>query len=146
MKKGLDYPGVTLSFFCHDGNGEFVLMKRGVECRDEHGKWDFGGGSLEVHDTIEGTLRKEIKEELCADVLEFEFLGYRDVHRENNGVKTHWVSLDFKVRVDRAQVTNGEPHKFDEMGWFTLDALPAPLHSQAPQEIARYRAILEQRY
>ncbi len=139
MRTGVDYPGVTLCFFCHDGNGEFVLSKRGENCRDEQGAWDFGGGGLDVHDGIEETLRKEIREELGADVIEYEFLGYRDVHRENGGEKTHWVALDFKVRVDRAQVKNGEPHKFDEIGWFTLDNLPSPVHSQLPNELARYR-------
>lgn len=131
MKKGEDYVGVTLSFFCHDGKGNFILAKRSTNCRDEHGRWDFGGGSVEHGDTVEERLRQEIKEEYCTDVLSFEFLGYRDIHREHDGKQTHWISLDFKVLVDPAQVRNGEPHKFDDLGWFTLDALPSPLHSQA---------------
>jgi 8-oxo-dGTP diphosphatase len=127
MKKGEDYIGVTVSFFCHDGKGEFVLTKRSTNCRDEHGRWDFGGGGLELHDTIENTIRKEIQEELCTDVRSYEA-----------GRKTHWLSLDFKVLIDRSMVKNGEPHKFDEIGWFTLDALPSPLHSQAPIELELY--------
>lgn len=142
MKKGEDYIGVTISFFCHDGTGEYVLTKRSTNCRDEHGRWDFGGGSLELHDTVENTLAKEIEEELCTDIISYEFLGYHDVHRENEGTKTHWISLDFKVLVDRSKVRNGEPHKFDEIGWFTLDALPAPLHSQAPIALELYKDTL----
>jgi 8-oxo-dGTP pyrophosphatase MutT (NUDIX family) len=138
-KKGVEYVGVTLSFFCHDGKGNFVLTKRSANCRDEQGRWDFGGGGLELHDSVEGRLKEEIREELCTDVLSYEFLGYRDLHRDNAGVPTHWIALDFKVLVDRAKVANGEPHKFDEIGWFTLDALPSPLHSQAPNELALYR-------
>ena len=130
MKKGEDHIGVTVSFYCHDGQGNYVLNKRGVMCRDEQGMWDFGGGGVDVHDGVEDTLKKEIHEELCTDVLDYEFIGYRDVHRENNGVKTHWISLNFIVRVDRSKVQNGEPHKFDEIGWFTLDNLPEPGHSQ----------------
>lgn len=139
MKKGEDYVGVTLSFFCHDGMGNFVLSKRGSNCRDEHGTWDFGGGGLDLHETVEDQLRREIQEELCADVIASEFLGYTDVHREHEGKKTHWVSLDFMVLVDPAQVQNGEPHKFDEIGWFRLDTLPEPLHSQAPRALELYR-------
>ena len=134
---------MTTSFFCHDGAGEYVLTKRSTNCRDEHGRWDFGGGGVELHDTVENTIRKEIEEELCTDVISYEFLGYRDVHREHEGRKTHWISLDFKVRVDRSKVRNGEPHKFDEIGWFALDALPSPLHSQAPRELELYRERLE---
>lgn len=135
--------GVTLSFFCHDGKGNFVLTKRSNNCRDEHGRWDFGGGGLDLHETVENQLRTEIREELCAEILEFEFLGYRDVDREHEGIKTHWVSLDFKALVDPAEVKNGEPHKFDEIGWYRLENLPSPLHSQALSEVELYRTRLE---
>jgi 8-oxo-dGTP diphosphatase len=132
MKKGIDYTGITIVFSCHDGEGNFLLSKRSAQCRDEHGTWDQGGGGMEFGDTVEQTLRKEIQEEYCTEVKEFEFMGYRVVHRENDGVKSHWIALDFKVLIDRAKVRNGEPHKAEEIGWFRLDALPSPMHSQWP--------------
>jgi ADP-ribose pyrophosphatase YjhB (NUDIX family) len=143
MKIGVDHIGVTIIFICHDGKGNILMAKRSVNCRDEHGAWDNGGGGLELHDAVENTLRAEIKQEYCADVLEYEFLGYRDVHREIKGIKTHWISLDFKVLVDPKQVKIGEPHKFDEIGWFTLDALPSPVHSQIPFTYQKYRDRLK---
>jgi 8-oxo-dGTP pyrophosphatase MutT (NUDIX family) len=139
MKKGEDYTGVTIVYLCHDGKGNVLLAKRSVNCQDEHGAWDWGGGSLEFGDTVENTLKKEIMEEYCTDVLDYEFLGYRDVHRENNGKKTHWVALDFKVLVDRNKVKNGEPHKFDAIEWFTLESLPSPLHSTIPNFLNLYK-------
>lgn len=142
MKKGVDYPGVTVSFFCHDGEGNYVFQKRGTNCRDEHGRWDNGGGGLDTHDTVIDTLKKEIKEEYCVDTLDYEFLGYRDVHREHEGVKTHWISLDFKVRVDRGRVQNGEPHKFDEIAWFRLDTIPEPRHSQMDAALEQHKGKL----
>jgi len=138
MRKGIDCIGVTVTYLCHDGVGSYLLQKRSENCRDEHGTWDGGGGAVELHDTVENTLRKEIREELCTDVLDYEFLGYRDVHREHRGEKTHWIAIDFKVLVDREKVQNGEPHKFDEIAWFRLDALPSPLHSQLPNALRLY--------
>ncbi len=143
MKKGEDYTGVTVVYVCHDGKGNILLNKRSVNCRDEHGAWDPGGGGLEFGDTVEGTLKKEIKEEYCTDVLKYEFLGYRDIHRENNGKETHWIALVFKVLVDRAKVRNGEPHKFDAVEWFPLDALPQPLHSQFPALLKQHMERLK---
>ena len=143
MKKGVDYTGVTITYFCHSGKGKYLFNKRSKNCRDEHGTWDCGGGGLSFGNTPEKTLKKEIREEYCTDVLESEFLGYRDVHRKNeSGVKTHWIALDFKVLVDPEQVQNGEPHKFDEIGWFALDNLPGPLHSAIPNQLELYKDML----
>ncbi|MEI6480052.1 MAG: NUDIX domain-containing protein [bacterium] len=142
MKKGIDCIGNCVVYFCHDGQGNYVLNKRSINSRDEQGAWDCGGGGIEVGDSVIDTIKKEIKEEYCADVLDYEFLGYRDVHREHNSKKTHWIALDFKVLLDREQVKNGEPHKFDEIGWFSLDNLPKPLHSQFPFALEKYKNIL----
>jgi ADP-ribose pyrophosphatase YjhB (NUDIX family) len=143
IKKGVDYTGVTTVFYCHDGKGNVVMQKRGPKCRDEQGKWDIGGGGLEFGAQVEENLKNEIKEEYCTDVLDFEFLGYRDVHRENNGIKTHWISLDFKVLVDRKKVKNGEPEKFEEVKWFPSNSLPTPLHSQLPIFLDKYKEKLQ---
>lgn len=142
MKKGEDYIGISVVYLCHDGEGNFVFNKRSVNCRDEQGRWDIGGGGVDFGDSLEQTLRKEIKEEYCTDVIDFEFLGYRDVFRENNGKKTHWLGMDFKVLVDKNKVANGEPHKFDAVEWFRLDNLPSPLHSQLMNTINKNREKL----
>lgn len=129
MQKGIDYIGVTVSYMCHDGNGNYVMNKRSTNCRDEHGTWDFGGGGVDFGDTIEKTLHKEIKEEYGADVLSSSFINYFNLFREDKEFKTHWISLVFLVQVDPKQVINGEPHKFEEIQWVTLDNIPEPLHS-----------------
>lgn len=139
MEKGVDYTGVSITFFCHDGKGNFLMNKRSANCRDEHGRWDLGGGGIEFGESMEDALRKEIREEYCTDVLGYEFLGYTDNHRTHNGRKTHWISLHFKVLVDRSKVKNGEPHKFDDIGWFRTDALPSPLHSQFPAFLDKHK-------
>ncbi|MFC1721131.1 NUDIX hydrolase [Patescibacteria group bacterium] len=143
MKKGEDYTGVTIVYFCHDGNGNFLMSKRSKNCRDEHGCWDQGGGGVEHGHTILSTLKKEIAEEYCTDIIDYEFLGYRDVHREHNGNKTHWIALDFKVLVDPSKVQNGELHKFDAVEWFTLDSLPKPTHSQFSNFFELYKHKLK---
>ncbi|MDP2749716.1 MAG: NUDIX domain-containing protein [Nanoarchaeota archaeon] len=130
MKKGIDFIGITTVFLCHDGQGNILLSKRSNKCRDEHGRWDPGGGSLEYGQRVEDSLKREVKEEYGTDVLDFEFLGYRDVHRNENRIKSHWVALDFKVLVDKNKVKNCEPHKCEELKWFKLNNLPEPMHSQ----------------
>lgn len=142
MAPGIDYVGLSVSLFCHDGAGRVAMTKRGIGARDEHGRWDFIGGHLELGDSVEGRLRAEVKEELAAEVLNFEFLGFRDIKRTQAGRPTHWVSLDFKVLLDPAQVKNNEPHKFDEVAWFRLNELPQPQHSQLQIFLEKYKARL----
>lgn len=145
LKKGVDHIGIAIVYFCHDGKGNLLMMKRSQNARDEQGTWDVGGGALELFDTVENTLQKEIKEEFCTDVLDYKFMGYRDVHRVlPDGQKTHWLSLDFVVLIDPTKVAIGEPHKFDAMGWFTLENLPSPLHSQLPHDIELNKEMLLQ--
>ena len=143
MNKGIDFTGVTVVYFCHDGGGKILMAKRSSNTRDEHGKWDTGGGGLEFGETVEDTLKKEIKEEYCCDVLEYEFLGFRDVLRLHEGKPTHWIALDFKVLVDPSKVKIGEPHKFDEIGWFSLDNLPVDLDSQLPFAFNKFKSQLK---
>ncbi len=139
MEKGIDSVGIAIVYFCHDGEGNFVMSKRSKNSRDEVGRWDPGGGALELGHTVEQTLKREIKEEYGTNIKSYEFLGFRDVHRELKGKKTHWIALDFKVLVEKGKVKNGEPHKFDEVAWFRLDKLPKPIHSQFPDFIKRYK-------
>ena len=139
MEKGIDYIGISVSYFVHDGKGNYVMNLRGKNCRDEHGRWDFGGGSVEFGDTLEETLAKEIKEEYGAEIYRKKFLGHIESFREHDGKKTHWIHFHYLVQVRPEEVINGEPHKFDEIGWFRLDALPEPLHSAIPECLNRFK-------
>ena len=143
MKQGIDYIGNSVVYFCHDGKGNVLMAKRSANTRDEQNRWDIGAGAVDFGDTIEATLRKEIKEEYNADVVSFEFLGFRDVHRIHDGNKTQWITLDFKVLINPVGVKIGEPHKFDDIGWFKLDSFPSPTHSQLPQFLEKYKNRLK---
>src|SRR3989344_4872796 len=143
MTVGKDFIGVCVVYFCHDGRGNLAMHKLSQKTRDEQGCWDVGGGGLELNEIVEERLKKEIKEEWGAAVLNHEFLGFLDVHRLKDGGPTHWIALDFKVLVNPAQIKNGEPHKFDEIGWFTLDNLPQSLHSQLPYAFQKYKDRLK---
>lgn len=141
MTKGFDYPGISIVFLCHDGDGNYLMAKRTEQCRDEHGKWDPGAGSLEFGEKIQDALRRELFEEYGVEPIRIQMLGCRDVHRECQGHPTHWVAVDFKVQVDREKVINKEPHKHSEIKWFSANELyliSDNCHSQWPQFYMRY--------
>jgi 8-oxo-dGTP diphosphatase len=136
LRRGIDHIGVSVASVIHDGNGRVLLMKRGPKARDERGRWDICGGAIEFGESIDEAIRREVGEELCCEPFEIDFITAYDAHREHEGNKTHWVALVHTVRVDPAQVKIGEPHKISEIGWFTLDDLPTPQHSQFHKSLA----------
>lgn len=143
MKKGIDHIGVCVVFYCHDGEGNFLLSKRSKYCRDEHGRWDPGGGGVNFGESTLQALKREVKEEYNTSIRKAELLGFRELHRKDEkGRKTHWISVDYKVLVDRSTVKNGDPKKHEEIGWFRLDGIPKPTHSQMPLFLKKYKARL----
>ena len=139
MRKGIDYTGITVCFHCHDGAGNYAIHKRSDKCRDERGCWDFGGGGLQFGEKMEDGVKREVLEEYGAEAIELDYLGFDEILRDHNDQQTHWLSVRYKVRVDRDAVRINEPDKIDELRWVTMDALPDPLHSQLDWLIEKYR-------
>ena len=106
------------------------MHKRSIHCRDEVGRWDAGGGSMEFGETFEQAVRREVMEEYGTPILELAHIATNNVLRNNNGTPTHWIANIFSCRIDAKKVKNNDPQYIDEIGWFTEDAFPQPLHSK----------------
>lgn len=142
--KGVSFVGVTTSAICHDGQGNFLMMKRGPLARDENGRWDILGGGLKHGVEVGANLMRELQEELCTTGEDIVYLGYRDVHRTlDDGTPTHWISIDHIMKIDRAKATIGEPGVIDEIGWFTIDTIPSPVHSQFDIFLERHKKTIQ---
>jgi ADP-ribose pyrophosphatase YjhB (NUDIX family) len=143
MDMGVDYVGVSTPFYCNDGKGNFLLHKRSKNTRDEHGKWDTGGGKLDFGLTLEENVLKEVREEYgCEGIIQEKLPAYTSL-REWDGKKLHWVAVPFFVKVDPREVKNNEPNKIEELGWFKLDNLPQPLHTALQYTLDHYRSFFE---
>ena len=150
MEIGIDYPGITTPFYCNDGKGRFLLHKRSRNTRDEHGAWDPGSGKLEMGADPDKNVLKEVLEEYgCVGIIQ-EALPAHALRRMDRGRGTFWIAIPHFVLVNPDEVRIGEPDKIDEIGWFTLDQLPQPLHtgfaytlSQFPGAFQKYGALYE---
>lgn len=98
---------------------------------------------MEFGETFEETVRREVREEYGVEPLEIKYIGTRNVLREHNGKRTHWIKNLHWVLVDPANVVNGDPEKIDEIKWFDFHDLPSPLHSQIGVEVEMIRNFLE---
>jgi 8-oxo-dGTP diphosphatase len=129
-------PAVSCVFICHDGAGRILLARRSAGAGDEPGTWDCGAGGVEFGEAFAAAVTREVREEYCAQPLDVRNLGVRDI--VGTDPRSHWVAIVFAVLVDPYQVALGEPDKFDELGWFTLDDLPQPQHSQLAGALAMF--------
>ncbi len=144
LRRGVDHIGVCVNFVVHDGNGKMLMQKRSQNCRDEQGRWDVGSGAVEFGELLEDAVLREVQEELSTSPIEVQYLHTYDAHREHEGQQTHWIAISYAVQVDPKAVKIGEPHKIDEIGWFTTEALPEPLHSQCHRsfEVTKTRGFI----
>lgn len=142
--KGISFTGITTVFFCHDGKGNLFLAKRSNKTRDEHGRWDVGGGGLKHGQSAEESLKRELLEEYNVVPKKIDFINYYDAFRETaDGLPTHWLALVFACLVDPNDVKINEIEMFDDSGWFNIDNLPQPLHSQLLRSFNDNRNALE---
>jgi mutator protein MutT len=122
MKKGIDYIGVGVGAVIRDGDGRVFLAKRGEHARNERGKWEFPGGSVEFNETLSHAVVREVKEEYGIEIEVVELLDVVD--HIIPGERQHWVSPTFLCRVKSGVPSILEPHKCDAIGWFAIDEIP----------------------
>lgn len=119
-------PGVGVGLFVLDDRDRFLLLRRA----GSHGAgcWGLVGGHVEYGQTPQEAAAEEADQEvgLVVDPAEMELGPYTNDIFPVEG--KHYVTLYASVRLPVGQVpVNREPHKCTDIGWFTLDSLPAPL-------------------
>lgn len=140
LRAGIDYVGVGTCAICHDGQGHIFLNKRGMQCRDEWGKWDNCGGAIKFGETPISCVKRELKEEYGCEALECHYGGIVNAIRELEGEKTHWLILTYLVLVDPKKVKINEPEKFTDGKWFSLAEIPAERHSYFDRDFVTIRS------
>ncbi len=122
----MSHVNVFVSAICHDGEGRFLLAKRGGQARDRHGSWEFGGGALEQGETLEAALCRETKEEFGATLYDIKQVGLSEFDRPSG----YWLGVFYVARVNPEEVHIAEP-VYDEIGWFLPEEFPEPMFEDA---------------
>lgn len=88
----------------------------------EAGCWGLAGGKIDLFETAETAMRREVHEELGIVVEAAELLCFVD--QIDRAAGTHWVAPIYRVLRFTGTPYNVEPTKHDGPAWFPLDALP----------------------
>jgi len=141
MKRGIDYIGVGVGTAILNEEGKLFITKRGKESKNERGKWEFPGGSVEFGETFEQAIKREVKEEHGIEIEIIELLGICDHIIPNE--HQHWVSPTYICKIKKGIPQIIEPDKCEDIGWFTIEeAEKLPLSIVTKYDIS----LLKQRY
>ncbi len=137
MKRGVEYIGVSVGAFILNDKGQVLLCKRSQNAGNERGCWEAPGGAVEFGEKRVDAIVREIKEELGIDIDIIEPLLTADHIIVAD--KQHWVPTTYISRIKKGQIPKiMEPHKCDEIKWFSLSHLPKPLSIITQLDVAAY--------
>lgn len=99
-------------------DGRYLLARRGPE-GSGRGCWEFPGGKIEIGETQQQALLREIHEELSFDLkkLPLDFIGENTHQYENLKVKIYLWRAEVDIKPEFKLVDH------DHVGWFLVDEI-----------------------
>jgi nucleoside triphosphatase len=128
------YPEPTVGALIFNPEGKLFLMR-------SHKWWDryvVPGGHIELGETVEEALRREVKEETGLDIYDIQFLMLQEfVYDDAFWKRRHFLFLDHVCKTDGTDVTlNDEAQAYV---WVSLEeALDLPIDSYTERAIRHY--------
>jgi ADP-ribose pyrophosphatase YjhB (NUDIX family) len=112
-------------------DGRLLLVER--RKIPEAGHWNLPGGKVDFLERVETAVLREIREEIGVEIALEGLLGVTEMIGVDG---QHWVSPIYRAAIAKGEPVNCEPDKTAAIGWFPLDAPPAPLAQGAKDAIA----------
>ena len=117
------YPEPTAGALIQDPAGRILLLKS-HKFKD---RYTIPGGHIELGETAEEALRREVREETGLEIRDVELLLYQDfVFDDSFWKKKHFIFLDFACRTDCTEVKINEEAQ-DYVWAYLDDALALPI-------------------
>jgi len=112
MTEEKKYPEPTVGPIIYNDNGEILL----IQCPKWGDYWHIPGGHIEIGETSEQALKREIMEETGLEIDNIEFIGWQDaIEPVGFFKKKHFIFLDFCARMSGGKITKS--NEMEEYIW-----------------------------
>lgn len=106
------YPEPTVGPIIYNEQGEILL----IQCPKWADYWHIPGGHIEIGETGEQALKREIREETGLEIDDIEFIGYQDaIEPAGFFKKKHFIFLDYCARRSGGEITKSR--EMEEYIW-----------------------------
>ena len=130
------YPEPTVGALIFDPEGRLFLMRS----HKWAGKYVVPGGHVELGETLEAALRREVAEETGLTISDITFVCVQEfVYDPAFWLPRHFIFFDYACRTDMTQVRLND--EAEEYMWVTIDeALGLPIEPYTEKAIRTYLA------
>lgn len=134
MRENFPYVGASYLFLIKD---EKILLQRRYNTGFEDGKYGVPSGHLDGGESATEGLIREVKEEIGIDLTLGSPKVVHVMHRKCPNDER--IDFFFVASMYQGEITNIEPHKCDDLSWFSLEALPDTTIPYVRQAIEAYQ-------
>ena len=139
LRKSVGHRTLIMPCACviiEDGQGKILLQKR-----VDDGKWGYHGGAIEIDESAEEALRREVREELNLELDEIRlqgvYSGAEYHHVYPNGDETSCIDIVYVCGKYHGDMRL-QPEEVAEVAWFDRESLPHNLTGSCKQPIRDY--------
>ncbi len=134
MRQNFPYVGSSYLFLIQDNK---ILLQRRFQTGFEDGNYGVPAGHLDGGETARIGGAREINEEIGITIKPQDITVVHVIHRK----ATHDERIDFFMTASAytGEITNMEPHKCDDLQFFSLDNLPENIIEYVKVAIENYR-------
>ena len=137
MIQGKDYIGVGCGAFILNDKKELLLQLRNKAPEKEY--WSIPGGKVELFETFEEAIKREVKEEIGIEIKVVCLLGICNHIIKDE--ERHWVSPSYLCEMTEGEPKILEPTKHLDMQWFPLENLPKKVTITTQDAIKHYQKL-----
>ena len=136
MQPAQHYPEPTVGALIFDPAGRLFLM----QSHKWGGRYVVPGGHVELGETLEAALRREVAEETGLTIHDIRFVGVQEfIYDPAFWQPRHFIFFDFACRADQTEVLLND--EAEEYIWTTVDeALRLPMDPYTERAIRAYLA------